>query len=199
MKFQKSKLLLVVCLVFVLMSSMLVGCGSSGSSTSSPDSSVATPTGPVTPAAGTKAFESTEYGITFNYPESWKLEKGTDSILCMYTTDATEKKDFYTFNVVANESSEKVDVSGLGKQMEEQYKNQLQNFKVSSNKDTKVSGCDGVRMEYTGEMSGLKMKCLTLAFAKDKKAFVVTVFGSETGYDKNASALESLLKTVYVK
>lgn len=199
MKFQKSKLLLVVCLVFVLMSSMLVGCGSSDSSTSSPDSSVATPTGPVTPAAGTKAFESTEYGITFNYPESWgELEKG-EGMVAGYAAKVTDQKDFFTFNILPTE--EKIDWDTYGKSMEDQLKSQdsIKDIKILSNKNVNISGYKGIKLEYTGEVSGMKVKSYSLIIGKDKKSFGFTVVGAETAFDKYSSDMDNLLKTIYIK
>lgn len=198
MKFQKSKLLLVACLVFVLMSSMLVGCGSSDSSTGS-DSSVAAPTGPVTPAAGTKAFESTKYGITFNYPESWGELETSEGMVAGYVAKITDQKDFFSFNILPAE--EKIDWDTYGKSMEDQLKSQdsIKDIKISSNKSVNISGYKGIKLEYTGEVSGMKVKSYSLIVGNDKKSFGFTVVGAETAFDKYASDMDNLLKTIYIK
>ncbi len=196
MKFQKSKLLLVVCLVVVFMSVMLTGCGSSDSSSASSDSS--SDSSAAAPAAGTKAFEDAKSGIKFNYPEGWKLEESSvEGMIAAYANQ--DPTNLFTFNLITSKNEANGDFSAYGKQMEEALKSQLDNGKILSNKSVKVAGCDGVKIEYTGEISGLKMKNSTLIFGKDKNMFVLTVAGTESGYDKNAADMKNLEKSISLK
>lgn len=191
MKFQKKKLLLGLCIVFSFMCIMFTGCGSSSKS-----SSEGTPVPP--PSTETKTFENAKEGIKFNYPANWEV-KSDKKMIASYTSKASKEKDLYSFNIIVSEVKEKIDWSTYGKQMEKDLGKQLKDAKVLSDTNVKVAGCDGIKLEYTSTVYDVKMKNFFLVFGKGSKLYVLTAGGSETAYEKNAFAMDSLVKSILLK
>lgn len=191
MKFQKKKFLLGLCILFSFMCIMFTGCGSSSTS-----SSEGTPVPP--PSTETKTFENAKEGIKFNYPANWEV-KSDKKMIASYTSKASKEKDLYSFNIIVSEVKEKIDWNTYGKQMEKDLGKQLKDAKVLSDTNVKVAGYDGVKLEYTSKVYDVKMKNFFLVFGKGSKLYVLTAGGSETAYEKNASAMDSLVKSISLK
>jgi eukaryotic-like serine/threonine-protein kinase len=143
------------------------------------------------------SYESSEYGITIEYPETWTQEEETD-FLCsgiIFNSPYEQQSDEFRERV-------KVCVENLAKPLTlQEYTNRFvteieqNNSFIEYPKSTTLANKEGIRVVYQGNDGKQRMEAWTI---KKQKAYVITYTAEKDKYELFLDEAEKMFKSLQI-
>jgi len=127
--------------------------------------------------SSTKTYKDRVYGISIDYPRSWKKKDGVREAVVLFIAPKTSPAEMFAANVnitVQDLSGQDTTLDRYVQSMIERQKGFIERYELLGIEPTTLAGCPACKIEFSGQQVYTKLRFMQVCTIKGQRAYAIT-------------------------